>query len=204
MRTRPDEGRRGGELMSPGWRREDERDAAVDRILDAAAKAFVERGVSACGMGEVARFASCSRATLYRYFPNRHELHLAFIDRTARRLAERVEAQIAKIGDPTERLVEGVLRAVREVRETPETAAWFTPGESGATARMSRGSEVIDRLAETFVARIMGRQTDEASRMRARWLVRVILSLLTMPEADARAERELVRRFVAPSLLNRA
>ena len=37
-------------------------------ILDAAAALFAERGVNAVGMGEVARAAGCSRATLYRWF----------------------------------------------------------------------------------------------------------------------------------------
>lgn len=192
----------GAQPVAAHWHREEQADAAADKILDAAAKAFVERGVSASGMGEIASFAGCSRATLYRYFPNRHALHLAFIDRTAERLAERVARRIASIDDPEERLIEGILRSVREVRSTPETAAWFTPGESGVTARMSRGSEVVEHLAATFVARMMRSGRDDAASVRrARFLVRVILSLLTMPEESDRAERELVTRFVAPSLM---
>jgi len=37
--------------------------------------------------------------------------------------------------------------------------------------------------------------------LRAEWLVRVVVSLLTLPGESAGAERDLVRRFVAPGLL---
>ena len=64
-------------MTSGAWRREEDSGPAVDKILEAAERAFVELGVSAAGMAEIARFAGCSRGTLYRYFENRHALHLA-------------------------------------------------------------------------------------------------------------------------------
>jgi AcrR family transcriptional regulator len=187
----------------PGrWRREEQAELAIDRILDAAGRAFVELGVSQTGMGEIARFAGCSRGTLYRYFKSRHELHLAFVNRAAQRISESVEARSAKRRNPSERLVEGVLAAVGEVRRTPETAVWFAPGESGLGARMSRSSELIEGMAGTFVEKLLGPGgTRRSNRLRARWMVRVIVSLLTVPGEDGAEERELVRRFVAPTLL---
>ncbi len=71
--------------MAGAWLREEQADLAALKILDGAAQAFVELGVTGAGMGEIARYAGCSRGTLYRYFKNRHELHLAFVnDRAAR------------------------------------------------------------------------------------------------------------------------
>jgi len=40
------------------------------------------------------------------------------------------------------------------------------------------------------------------SNMRARWLVRVIVSLLTMPEENEKEERKLIKRFVVPAILS--
>lgn len=185
--------------MAGAWLREEQADLAADKILDAAAKAFVERGVSRTGMRDIAESAGCSRGTLYRYFKNRHELHRAYIDRWAEILAARVRSRLAAVDDPRERLVEGIVQALHEVRSTPAMAVWFEAGDSGLAAHASRGAEVVDELAATFVARLLG--DDGAGRLRARWLVRIVVSLLTLPGDSEAEERELIARFVAPGLL---
>ncbi len=192
--------------MSPDWGREERPDRAVDRILDAADRAFAELGVSAAGMAEIARAAGCSRGTLYRYFKNRHELHRAYVKRVGLAIAGRVRDRTAGIEDPTKRIVAYVLYAVREVRRNPGTAAWFADGASGLGARMSQTPEVIGTLTASLgpgplgpgAARAGGRA---ARRLRTRWLVRVIVSLLADPAGSAAEERALVERFVAPGLL---
>jgi AcrR family transcriptional regulator len=70
--------------MSGAWLREEQTDLAVDKILEAASRAFVDLGVSRTRMGHIAQYAGCSRGTLYRYFKTRAELDLAYIDRSAR------------------------------------------------------------------------------------------------------------------------
>jgi AcrR family transcriptional regulator len=188
--------------VSRGWGREDQPDLAVDRILDAAEKAFVERGVTAVGMADVAEVAGCSRGTLYRYFDSRHALHTAYVNRAAARMLERLRIELASIDDPRERLVEGILRAIREVRRDPGTAAWFEPGAEQIAARMSRSSEVVDGITGAFVSELLGgRSGDRERRLRARWVVRVIVSFLAFPGASPAEERALVERFVAPALL---
>jgi AcrR family transcriptional regulator len=188
--------------MAGVWLREEQADLAADKILDAAAKAFIERGVSRAGMRDIAEYAGCSRGTLYRYFENRHELHRAYINRWAEKLAARVRADLTPIEDPRERLVEGIVRSLHEVRSTPAMAVWFEEGDSGLAAHASRGAEVVDEVAATFVARLLGGEGGAASRLRARWLVRVVVSLLTLPGENEAEEREVIDRFVAPGLLS--
>jgi hypothetical protein len=61
---------------------------------------------------------------------------------------------------------------------------------------------VVDRLTTTFVSELFADEgRDPESRMRARWLVRVIVSLLALPGDSEEEERALVERFVAPLLL---
>jgi AcrR family transcriptional regulator len=188
--------------MAGAWLREEQTDLAVDKILTAASQAFVDLGVSRTGMGHIAQYAGCSRGTLYRYFQNRHELHIAYINRAARELSNRLNDELTAIANPAERLIEGIARAVEDVRNTPGTAAWFAPGDSGIAARMSRSSEVIESAAESFVEKLLDpRGDDPSSRLRARWLVRVVVSLLTMPGENPAEERALIARFVAPALL---
>jgi AcrR family transcriptional regulator len=180
-----------------GWLR-DERDAlAAERILDAAARLFVAQGVAATGMADVARAAGCSRATLYRYFENRDELRTAYVHRAARRIGAGVADGVAGIADPTRRLVEAVLDAVDRVRGDPTLAVWFGPGDNALASSMARSSAVI----ETMVAAFLGDAADVDTTARARWVVRVVVSLLALPGADRADERRLLERFVAPVVL---
>jgi len=149
----------------------------AEEILDAAAGLFAEHGVNAVGMGEVAKAAGCSRATLYRYFADRHELHLAFVRREARRIGALL---------PTDDVVEAVLAAVREVRARPELIAWFGAADAGTAAELAQSDAVVGGLG------------DEET---ARWLVRVVVSLLIVPGRDEAEERAMVERFVLPGVL---
>jgi AcrR family transcriptional regulator len=174
-----------------GWLGDERTRAAAERILDAAAALFVERGVAGVGMGEIARAAGCSRATLYRYFADRHELQVAFVHREARRVGALVAAEAADARDPADRVTTAVLAAVRHVREAPTLAAWFRAGDVAMTAELAQSSAVIESLGLAVVA----------DPLAARWLVRIIVSLLTVPGRDEADERELVERFVAPAVI---
>jgi len=188
--------------MASPWSRYDHPDLAVERILDGAEKAFVELGVSKAGMSQIARFSGCSRGTLYRYFETRHQLHEAYIHRATLEIEQRIRAQLTGIEDPRERLVVGVESAVREVRRRPGTLAWFEPGISGTAARMSRSSEAIETISTAFVRQLLGSKGRSADRrVRARWLLRIIVSLLSNPAESEAEERTIIERFVAPGLL---
>jgi AcrR family transcriptional regulator len=170
---------------------------AAEHILDAAARLFVEQGVAATGMADVAHAAGCSRATLYRYFENRDELRTAYVHRAARRIGAGVADDVAGITDPTYRLVEAVLDAVARVRSDPSLAVWFGPGDSTLASSMARSSAVI----ETMVSAFLGDATDVDTTARAQWVVRVVVSLLALPGGDRADERRLLERFVAPVVL---
>ncbi|MGW0174382.1 TetR/AcrR family transcriptional regulator [Rhodococcus sp. NPDC003322] len=182
------------------WLRDERSEAAAEKILDAAADLFVQRGVATTGMGEIAKAAGCSRATLYRYFDGRQALHRAFVHREARRVGERVVADVASIADPAQRITEAILAAVRRVRETPTLAVWFAVGDAGIASELASTSEVIEVLGVTFLADAARGGVGELPRQ-ARWVVRVIVSLLTVPGLDAEDERAMVEQFVVPALV---
>jgi AcrR family transcriptional regulator len=156
----------------------------AERILDAAAELFARHGVKAVGMGQIAGGAGCSRATLYRYFEDRHALHLAFVRREARRIGALVAAE-------SDDLADAVLAAVRHVRAAPELLAWFGSADAATTAELAQSDEVIEGLGLRAVG-----DTDAA-----RWLVRVIVSLLIVPGRDDAEERTIVERYVVPGVL---
>ena len=187
--------------MAGAWLREESPELAIDRILDAAEKAFVPRGVASVGMAEIADAAGCSRGTLYRYFRSRHELHLAYVKREAQEIAERVQEETSGVRDPRRRLVAFLQGALRETRANPATAAWFAPASSGLAARMALGPELIEAFTTGFGSRMAASGgAARGARLRTRWIVRVIVSLLAHPAASAAEERALLERFVVPGL----
>lgn len=52
-----------------------------DRILDTASRLFYERGVRAVGVDLVVLEAAVAKASLYRYFPTKDDLIVAFLER---------------------------------------------------------------------------------------------------------------------------
>lgn len=177
------------------WLREQHSAMAAENILDAATKLFVDRGVGAVGMGDVARAAGCSRQTLYRYFDSRQDLHLAFAHREAVRLVSLVSNEVAPIDDPGERLVATVVALLREVRTTDYLTAWFREGESDLTTKIANSSPTIEALALSFVA---SDTPSERAVQLTRWCIRVTMSLLITPGKDEDDERAMLELFVAP------
>jgi len=182
-----------------GWLRRERGELASERILDAAGRLFVEHGVAGTGMGDVARAAGCSRATLYRYFENRHELRSAYVDRAARRIGAEVRAGRPAGDAAAEELVGAVLDVLDRVRRDPALVVWFGPADAGLASTMARSAVI-----ETMVAAFLGDRADDDTRDRARWLVRVVVSLLAHPGADADDERRLLTRYVAPVVVGPA
>jgi AcrR family transcriptional regulator len=172
-------------------------EAACDRILEAAAELFAQRGVEAVGMNDIARAAGCSRATLYRYYPSREALHTAYVHRHACAVNRQLAELVAGIADPQERLLAALTHALRLVRENPALAAWFTRTPIGAQA--AEDSEVVQAMTAGFL--LSGAPADVAAAQRqARWLVRVLTSFLTVPGRDAEEERAMLAEFVVPRI----
>lgn len=181
--------------MGTDWLAERRTEAAAERILDAAEDLFAEHDAAAVGMNEIARAAGCSRATLYRYFENRDVLYTAYVHRETHRLFGEIGERLAGVTDPHQRVTEGALAALQRVRETPSLASWFASTARPIGGEMGERSDVIRALVQAFLAS-MGEQ--QAVELRARWLVRVLISLLQFPGRDEADERMMLETFVVP------
>lgn len=177
------------------WLRDEHSAMAAQNILDAATTLFVERGVNAVGMADVAKAAGCSRQTLYRYFDSRHDLHLAFAHREAVRLIDLVSNEVKAIADPADRLVATIVALLRQVRTTDYLSAWFRSGEPALAAEIANSSPMIESLALSFFA---SDSPSDHSIQLTRWCMRVTMSLLITPGADDTDERQLLEQFIAP------
>jgi AcrR family transcriptional regulator len=175
-------------------------EVAVDRILDAAEQLYTTHDQASIGMNEIARAAGCSRATLYRYFENREALRSAYVHRETRRLGREIKRRLDGIDDPRERLIASIVATLRMVRESPALSAWFAVNRLPVAGEIAGESEVINALAAGFMGSL--RLEDPADPVevgrRARWVVRVITSLLMFPVNDEAEERAMIEDFVVP------
>lgn len=83
------------------------RPSARERILDAAYELFSRRGIQAVGVNEVIERAGVATATLYRHFPSKEKLVLAFLDlREQRWTKDLIEAgAMGRGSNPEEQLL---------------------------------------------------------------------------------------------------
>jgi AcrR family transcriptional regulator len=186
--------------MAGDWLAARRTEVAADRILDAAGELFAQKEAAAVGMHEIASAAGCSRATLYRYFENREALYTAYVHRESYRLYREMTEQINSVVDPRDRLIEGMLASLRNVRESPALASWFATSQRPIGAEMAEQSEVIKALTEAFVVSLAPDDADVVAH-RARWLVRVMTSLFLFPGHDDDDERAMLEEFVVPIVL---
>lgn len=76
-----------------------------ERILESAFRLFVERGVQAVGMAEIAEDTGLRRNSLYRYFSSRDDIVVALFERDQPDYAERSEAILNQDRPALERLL---------------------------------------------------------------------------------------------------
>ena len=180
------------------WTRHADGGVAVDAILDAAGRAFERHGVGAATMIDIAAEAGCSRATLYRYFPNRDAVREAFVHRGTLQMAA---AMARRRDDATDSAADRVLAGIAAVRANPSLAVWFEPENIAVPLQVSQSSEFLHALAVALLDGPERPSADaESLQLRGEWLLRSIISLLAMPSADVESERAMVNDVLIPAL----
>jgi AcrR family transcriptional regulator len=179
-----------------------------ERILDAALDAFVDFGIRRTSMGEIAKRAAVSPATLYRRFAGKDEVVWAVGRREAVRLISAVDAGIDFDDDAETQLVNlfvgfiAGLRRDRLVRRLvvtePEVILPLLTIHAGPVLAMGRAylSDFIRRLQSG------GHLPPFDPEPAAEMVVRVALSLALTPETcipidEEAAAREFARLNVA-------
>ena len=109
--------------------------SARERILDAASVSFYRQGIRAVGVDSVIADAGVAKATLYRHFPSKDALVLAFLERRdARWRAWFVDAVERLSPDPSGRPL-AVFDALAE---------WFASDDFRGCAFLNAAAEIAD------------------------------------------------------------
>ncbi len=184
-------------MSNSGWRRHADVDHAVDELLDAAGTAFATFGVARATMVDVARVAGCSRATLYRYFPDQESLHHAYVHRATLRIANQMAAD-REAGAP-DTIVERILGGIAHVRADPLLAVWFEPENMAVPIAVSQSSTLLQSMSAGLIGQLAESPIEhDELEQRAGWMLRSVVMLLAMPGPDEEAERRMIEQFVVP------
>jgi len=137
-------------------------DAAVDgsrttrqAILEAARRRYLRFGPRKTTMGEVAREAGCSRATLYTHFPSKQELY-------SRLLEQETTTFLAEL----ELAAEGSQGAREKLRSIAEATARIYARPTALRGALARDAEMsLEQVAQPAIEALDQRVIDLLSRV---------------------------------------
>jgi AcrR family transcriptional regulator len=179
------------------------------RVIDAALRCAARWGIGKTTLDDVAREASCSRATIYRLFPGGKDALLEAttrleIDRFFTGLAQRFD-EAASLEDL---LVSGIVYASRSLagHEALQFILAYEPEVVLPKVAFRQADRVLDAVssfAAAYLAPYVG--ATEAPRV-AEWVTRVVLTYTLAPAdgvdvGDEQSVRRLVRTYILPGLV---
>ncbi|MFC8529900.1 TetR/AcrR family transcriptional regulator [Nocardia sp. NPDC057227] len=180
-------------------------------ILSAAEECFARYGLAKTTMEDVARAASVSRATVYRYFADRDSLVAESVIRRARANMAAARAQLARYPTIEQALVEGICADIRRGHLDPLVHRLVSPDEMTLSTRLlidtGRAAELTRELWEPFLAeaRAAGAvRADLDLRLACEWLSELEILYISQSGRDAAAldrVRAKIRAFVVPALV---
>jgi AcrR family transcriptional regulator len=191
--------------------RSDAVDDINERLIDATEACFERYGVMKTTVEDIANSAGVSRATVYRYASGRDDLILAVLMRSAdkffARLGRRLVRPTGSIGD---RIVDGILYTLDQVRADENLQLLFASEAAGVTGTIVGASEALFTRSAEYLQPLLA-QAQAAGELRAdlnadelaEWLIRIILSLLTVqgPKPRTRNEiRTMLEHYLLPAL----
>jgi AcrR family transcriptional regulator len=125
-------------------------EARRNDVLEAATRCFLSAGFAGTSLGAIARGASMSKATLYRYFSSKEEIFMACAERVFHQLYADVWPAITQTREPGERLR---ARWYAFVRSVADWAPMMDLVRGLAIGNPAFRAEYL-RLTSTFVAPI--------------------------------------------------
>jgi AcrR family transcriptional regulator len=194
---------------------DDARDASRGAILDGAIAAFLDVGVRRSSMGDVARRARISPATLYRKFAGKTGLVEAVWLREARRFLADMDDTLEEVrragGDAEDQVVTLALAVVDAIRRNRLLARLMQTEPELILPLMTTQAGPVLALGRDYVTGVLTRLQEEEllpafdPEPVAEVLARLSLSLALTPDTvlpldDEEKSRELFRAHIVPAL----
>lgn len=193
------------------WLGEERQELAGDRILEATRIVLARDGIRGARMGRIAEEAGCSRATLYRYFPNKEALLHAYMVHIAESFGAVLAQKLRGLRSFDERIVEAAVASVRLIQSREDVAPFFTEEGIGLTTQLTaRAVAMRDQLAEQIRRQSQSDKIDGCLRRgvtsaeAAEWVTRAIFSLATVPMQSRTDDqlRDYLEKMLVPALVS--
>jgi AcrR family transcriptional regulator len=188
---------------------DDSDDAELAPVLNAALSAFLDFGIRRTSMGEIAKRSGLSPATLYRRVEGKDAVVWAVGRREARRLIERVDAQVDPGAEAREQIAVLSLAFIHGLQQNQLLGRLLvTEPEVVLPLLTTRGAPVL-LIGRTYLAQFIRRLQDsgelpayDADQV-AELVARLALSMALTPQTclplnDASAARAFALAHVAP------
>jgi AcrR family transcriptional regulator len=185
---------------------------ARERIVDAAETAITRWGMARTRIDDIAEEARCGRSTIYRYFGNRENVIVQVLLRRGRVFADVLLQHVADIADPSDKIVEGVVLALKQIREDELLSSIFTAETLPSAERLAEAAEPLFELATQVWVQLLRADPRLARSLRpdvsperaAEWILRIMLSYLAVPLRSKNGVRTLrrdLRLLLLPALV---
>jgi AcrR family transcriptional regulator len=173
----------------------------LDAVLDAATSCYLRFGVAKTTAADIAQGVGVSRATLYRRFGSHEAIFLAVLARESTAMAVDAELHLADLEDPGERILEGMMFAIEEIRHRPVHAAVFGGDSAAWAATQAIHVEALRHIGEAGVRPLLassladGSLSDQDMSDLIDWILRVLISYAAVPGDGGRQPEEIRRQL---------
>ena len=178
-------------------------DAEREATLDAAAACYLRLGVAKATAADIAREAGFSRATLYRRFGSHESIFLAVLTRESEAMATEASEHLAALEDPAERVIEGMLFSIGQIRSRPVHAAVFGGDSAAWAAGKAFQEEALRRIGDSGVRPLLapaladGTLSEDDVADLVDWILRILISFAAVPGDGGRSTDEIRRQLTS-------
>ncbi|WP_433193626.1 TetR/AcrR family transcriptional regulator [Nocardia sp. CA-107356] len=179
-----------------------------EKLLESALSAFLDFGIKRTSMGEIARRAGISPATLYRRFESKNDLVEAVSVREAQRFVAEIDKRVQKVEGVEEQLVEIFVAVITEIAGNELLRRLLRTEPDLILPRLTTEAGPIIAVGRTYLAEKLrelrsGADDDFDFELVAEIMARLALSLALTPDGlipidDVTAGRAFARRTLLP------
>ncbi|MET8650293.1 MULTISPECIES: TetR/AcrR family transcriptional regulator [Nocardia] len=184
-----------------------------EKLLESALSAFLDFGIKRTSMGEIARRAGISPATLYRRFESKNDLVEAVSVREAQRFVADIDKRVQTVEGTENQLVEIFVAFIGAIAGNELLRRLLRTEPDLILPRLTTEGGPILAVGRTYLAgklgELRGADDDFDADLVAEIMARLALSLALTPDGliplgDAEAGREFARRTLLPMVGVRA
>jgi AcrR family transcriptional regulator len=178
-------------------------DAEREATLDAAAACYLRLGVAKTTASDIAREVGFSRATLYRRFGSHEAIFLAVLTRESEAMAAEAREHLADFDDPAERVIEGMLFSIGQIRSRPVHAAVFGSDSAAWAAGQAFQEEALRLIGDAGVRPVLapaladGSLSEDDVADLVDWILRILISFTAVPGDGGRSPAEIRRQLTS-------